>query len=243
MSERIQVVPAATRFRTRTDWLDSRSSFSFGEHYDPDNVGHGALVVSNDDVVATGRGFDDHPHRDAEILTWVLAGSLLHEDSAGHRGITHRGLAQRMTAGRGIVHAERNDAYRLDPDAPLGPVRFVQMWVLPDALGTDPSYDQHEVDLAELRRDWRPVASGSHPDAAVTLGRAGATLWVTVLEPAVARTLPVAPWVHLYVADGAVEVESVGRLTAGDAVRLWGEHPLRVTGVRTAELLVWQLTT
>ena len=241
MSESIQVVRSAARFRTRTDWLYSRSSFSFGDHYDPENVGHGALVVSNDDVVATGRGFDDHPHRDAEIVTWVLSGSLLHEDSAGHRGITHRGLAQRMTAGRGIVHAERNDAYRLDPDAPVEPVRFVQMWVLPDAPGAEPSYGQREVDLAELGRGWRPVASGAHPDAAVTLGRTGATLWVTVLAPGVARTLPVAPWVHLYVAGGEVELESAGRLAAGDAVRLWGEQPLRVTGVQTAELLLWQL--
>ncbi|MBA3529207.1 MAG: pirin family protein, partial [Propionibacteriaceae bacterium] len=99
----IEVRRAGQRFATSTDWLESRHCFSFDDHYDPANVAHGRLIVSNDDLVSTGAGFADHPHRDAEILTWMLSGSLLHEDSNGNRGVTYRGLAARMSAGRGIV--------------------------------------------------------------------------------------------------------------------------------------------
>lgn len=237
----IDVRPGATRFATTTDWLQSRHSFSFGEHYDPDNVRHGALLVSNDETVSSGSGFDDHPHRDAEIVTWVLSGSLVHEDSGGHRGIIHPGLAQRMSAGRGIVHSERNDAYRLDPSAAAEPVHYVQMWLQPDASGTEPSYRQRHLNLSTLSREWVPVASGSHPDAAVPLGSRASTLWVTVLDRGVSRVLPTAPLVHLYVARGSAVVETVGALTAGDSVRIRGDAALRVTGSATAELLVWQL--
>lgn len=245
----VQVRRAGQRFATRTDWLESRHCFSFGEHYDPDNVAHGRLLVSNDDVVTVGAGFGDHPHRDAEIVTWVLSGSLVHEDSFGHRGIVYPGLAQRMSAGRGIVHAERNDAYRIDPNRPAEPVRFVQMWVRPDEAGTEPSYQQRELDLSDLARGWVPVASGGSPDALVTLGAQDATLWVTELAAGVSRNLPDGPYVHLYVARGQVELESQGRLADGDAVnllegdsvRLVAAGPLRVTGRGPlAELLVWE---
>jgi redox-sensitive bicupin YhaK (pirin superfamily) len=237
----IDVHRAADRFLTRTDWLTSRHAFSFGEHYDPDNVGHGSLLVSNDEVVASGRGFDDHPHRDTEIVTWVLSGSLVHEDSAGHRGTVYPGLAQRLTAGAGVVHAERNDAYRLDPTRPAEPVHYVQMWVRPDVSGGAPSYQQREFDLGDLAADWLPVASGSRSDATVSLGSASSTLWATVLGGLGTRVLPAAPFVHLYLARGEVDVEAVGRLATGDSVRLSGEASLRVTGVTDAELLVWEM--
>lgn len=231
---------AVERAATRTGWLSSRHSFSFGEHYDPANVGHGRLMVNNDDVVTAGAGYDDHPHRDAEIVTWVLSGSLVHEDSFGHRGIVYPGLGQRMSAGSGIVHAERNDAFRLDASRPAEPVRFVQMWVRPDEAGTPPSYAQRELDLSDLGRDWVPVASGSHSDAGVTLGARDATFWVTQLADGANRWLPEGPYVHVYIAVGAVELEAQGRLSEGDSVRLAGAGPLRVTGRGAlAEVLVW----
>jgi quercetin 2,3-dioxygenase len=237
----IDVRPGGARFATTTDWLQSRHCFSFGEHYDPDNVRHGALLVSNDEIVSSGSGFDDHPHRDAEIVTWVLSGSLVHQDSGGHRGIVYPGLAQRMSAGRGIIHSERNDAFRLDPERSAAPVHYVQMWLQPDVSGGEPSYSQRELDRSGLFQDWVPVASGSHREATITLGSSTSTLWVTVLEPGVSRVLPTAPFVHLYVAQGRVGVETVGELTAGDSVRVTGDAALRVTGSSTAELLVWQL--
>lgn len=235
---RLQLISADERFRTQTDWVDSFSSFSFGPHYDPDNVAHGRLLVSNHETVRSGTGYDPHPHRDAEIVTWVLSGSLLHEDSDGNSGIVHPGLAQRMSAGSGIVHSERNDAYRIDPTRPEVAVEFVQMWVRPNESGRAPAYQQSEFDPAELRAGFVPIASGEDPDALIALG-ARATFWVAVLGPGSTATVPEAPWVHLYLARGSAELEGGGLLHAGDAVRLVGSDPLRITGVLEAEVLVW----
>src|SRR3954471_8082191 len=113
----IDVRRAGDRFWTRIGWLDSPPPFSFGQHYDPANTHFGLLLVSNDDVVAPGTGFETHPHRDMEIVTWVLDGQLVHQDSTGHNGVIYPGLAQRMSAGSGILHSEKNDAWRLVPDA------------------------------------------------------------------------------------------------------------------------------
>jgi redox-sensitive bicupin YhaK (pirin superfamily) len=241
-AETIEVHRADSRFRTRTDGTDTWHSFSFGEHYDPRNVSFGPLLVHNDDLVRTGGGYSDHRHRDAEILTWVLEGSLVHEDSAENRGLIVPGLAQRMSAGSGIVHAERNDAFRLDPSRPATPVRFVQMWLRPDTPGQPPSYQSHELDLSDLASSWLPVASGHHPDAAVRLDSAASTLWVTRLGPGTSQLLPGGELQHVYLADGEVEVESVGRLAAGDALRLTGGGQLRLTGISDAELLAWEMT-
>jgi redox-sensitive bicupin YhaK (pirin superfamily) len=238
----IQVRRAAERFATQTGWGESRHGFSFGAHYDPENIGHGALMVNNDELVRSGAGFDDHPHADAEIVTWVLSGSLVHTDSSGHSGIVYPGLAQRMSAGSGIVHAERNDAYRIDPSRPEVPVHFIQMWVRPDVSGLPPSYLQRELDLADLPGGWVPVASGSRSAAAISVASTGSTLWVTTLLPGATRLLPAAPLVHLYVADGALHCESVGPLDAGDSVRITGEAALRLTAGDTAsQVLVWEL--
>ena len=147
------------RAATRIDWLDSKHSFSFGGHYDPANTHFGLLLVSNDDVVAPGSGFETHPHRDMEIVTWVLDGALVHQDSTGHNGVIYPGLAQRMSAGRGILHSEKNDAWRVDGRDPhTDPVHFVQMWVLPDEGGIEPGYEQLDIG-AELARGW-PGAGG-----------------------------------------------------------------------------------
>src|SRR4051812_21965033 len=121
----IELRRANDRFATKIDWLDSKHSFSFGGHYDPNETGHGLLLVNNDDRVRAGSGFQTHPHRDMEIVTWVLDGSLEHKDTEGNNGLLYPGLAQRMTAGRGIKHSEINPSATED-------VHFVQMWVVPD---------------------------------------------------------------------------------------------------------------
>src|SRR6478735_2216995 len=109
----IDIRRADDRAATEIAWLDSKHSFSFGGHYEPDNTHHGLLLVNNDDIVKPGTGFDTHPHRDMEIVTWVLQGSLVHQDSTGHSGVIYPGLAQRMSAGTGILHSEKNDSWRL----------------------------------------------------------------------------------------------------------------------------------
>jgi redox-sensitive bicupin YhaK (pirin superfamily) len=236
-----EVRRAQDRFRTKTEGAETYHSFSFGEHYDPRNVFFGRLMVNNDDLVRVGAGYPDHPHRGAEIVTWVLSGSLVHEDSRGNSGLIYPGLAQRMSAGSGIVHAERNDAYRIDPSRPAEPVHFIQMWIRPDEAGAPPSYQQRELALGDLVRDWVPVASGRHPDAVVGLGSAGSTLWANVLPTGTSRRLPDGDLLHVYLARGVVDIETIGRLEAGDSLRVSGSSQLRLTADVEAELLVWQM--
>lgn len=235
----LRIQRAGDRFLTAVEGITTRHAFSFGQHYDPDNVGFGTLLAHNDESLLAGRGFDDHPHRDTEIVTWVLSGSLLHEDSTGEFGVVYPGLVQRLSAGSGVVHAERNDAYRLDPTLPSVPVRFVQSWVRPDQSGLVPAYAQQEISAASLARDWVPAASGGHRDAAVTLGSAASTLWVTRVAPGDVRRLPEAAYVHLFVATGQIEVDEAGVLDEGDALRVRGPVALKIIGRRRSELLVW----
>lgn len=232
----IDVRRAADRFSTRIDWLNSRHSFSFGRHYDPVNTHFGLLLVSNDDVVAPGSGFSTHPHRDMEIVTWVLDGELAHQDSHGHSGLITPGLAQRMSAGSGMLHSEVNGAGDT-------PVHFVQMWVLPDTESAVPSYDQLDI-TAELGRGGLvPVASGRGHDAAISIRQAGAVLWAARLQSGEKVPLPDAPYVHLFVAKGSVALEGAGGLVAGDAARLTAAGGPALTAQEASEVLVWEMTT
>jgi redox-sensitive bicupin YhaK (pirin superfamily) len=240
----IDVRRAADRFATNIGWLDSHHSFSFGRHYDPGNTGHGLLLVNNDDIVTPGSGFETHPHRDMEIVTWVLQGSLVHQDSTGHSGVIYPGLAQRMSAGRGILHSEKNDSWRLQGDQHADPVHFVQMWVLPDEGGIDPGYEQLEVENELLAGGLVPVASGmpQHDGAsAIRIRNRYAALHAARLQPGVTVSLPDAPLGHLFVPRGSVELEGVGRLDAGDAVRFSGDSGRSITGIEPAEILFWEM--
>ncbi len=242
----IDVRRAADRFTTKVDWLDSKHSFSFGSHYDPSNVGHGLLLVNNDDVVRPGTGFDTHPHRDMEIVTWVMRGSLVHQDSTGHAGIIYPGLAQRMSAGTGILHSEKNDSWRLQGNNPHeDPVHFVQMWVVPDESGITPGYEQLEIDDELMRGDLVPVASGmpKHDgNAAIRIRNRYAALYAARLEPGRKVRLPDAPYLHLFVPRGSVDLEGAGALHEGDAVRFTATGGQQVTATgEGAEILVWEM--
>lgn len=243
----LDVRRAADRFTTKAGWLDSKHSFSFGRHYDPRNTGHGLLLVNNDDVVLAGTGFDTHPHQDMEIVTWVMRGSLVHQDSTGHAGVIYPGLAQRMSAGTGILHSEKNDAWRIAPESGEhdDPVHFVQMWVVPDEQGTAPGYEQLEVDDELMRGGLVPVASGMarHADqSAIRIRNRYAALHVARLEPGRTVTLPEAPYVHLFVPRGTVDLEGAGALDEGDAVRFTSTGGNRVTATGAgAEVLVWEM--
>jgi redox-sensitive bicupin YhaK (pirin superfamily) len=229
----VDIRRAADRAATTTSWLNSRHSFSFGDHYDPGNTHHGVLLVSNDDIVAPGGGFDTHPHRDMEIVTWVLDGSLAHRDSAGNAGVIYPGLAQRMSAGSGITHSEKNAS---DTE----PVRFVQMWVQPDVAGIDPSYQQQAVGDDELNGRLAAIASGipGH-DAAISIHNRSAALHAARLQTGDSVTLPVAPYLHLFIARGQVEFGPT-ELNEGDAVRLTASNGV-VAARKPAELLVWEM--
>jgi redox-sensitive bicupin YhaK (pirin superfamily) len=220
-------------FLTETDWLESRHSFSFGPHYDPANTHHGLLLVSNDDVIHPGRGFSTHPHRDMEIVTWVLEGELEHKDSEGHRGIIYPGLAQRMSAGSGIWHSEMNPS----KDAP---VRLVQMWVVPDEENLKPGYQQLDIGAELAKGGLVPIASGRGHDAAISIRQKGAVLWGGRLKGGETVRVPDARHAHVYVAKGRAELEGAGPLAEGDAARLVAAGaPALTAGAAGAEILIW----
>jgi redox-sensitive bicupin YhaK (pirin superfamily) len=244
VSPLVDVRRASERFATRIDWLDSKHSFSFSHHYDPANTHHGLLLVNNDDIVKPGTGFETHPHRDMEIVTWVLRGSLVHQDSTGHSGVIYPGLAQRMSAGTGILHSEKNDSWRLGGERHTEPVHFVQMWVVPDESRITPGYEQLEIDHELLSGDLLPVASGmdKHDGAsAIRIKNRYAALHAARLQPGQSVQLPEAPFLHLFVPRGAADLEGAGPLGTGDAVRFTAAGGQRVTATEPAEILVWEM--
>lgn len=242
MSDSVYVYRSADRPETRSDDVVSRHSFSFGRHYDPHNISFGVLVASNDDLVEPGSGYPTHPHRDVEIVTWVLDGALCHHDSTGAGGVITPGLAQRMSAGSGVLHEEKN-ASDVSKDGPRQ-LRFVQMWISPDTSGGDPSYAQESV-LDDLEAGGLvTVASGMSRDdgkAAVPIGQSRAAMRVARLGRERSVVMPSAPFVHAYVARGSADIEEVGMLYEGDAVRLTDEGGRRISASTDAEVLIWEM--
>ena len=233
MTTTIDIRPADERFATKIDWLDSKHSFSFGPHFDPANTGHGLLLVSNDDIVRGGTGFDTHPHRDMEIVTWVLSGELEHKDSERNRGIIYPGLAQRMSAGTGIWHSEINASADTD-------VHFVQMWVPPDTESIDPGYQQLDINDELAKGGLVPIASGKGHDAAISIRQRDAVLWGGRLHAGESVTIPDDRHVHVFVPIGSAELEHAGGIGTGDAVRLTDAGALELTaGAEGAEVLIW----
>lgn len=237
MSGSIDVRKAGERFHTVLDWLDSWHSFSFSGHYDPANTHHGLLLVNNDDRVAPASGFPDHPHRDMEIITWVLDGELQHRDDTGGEGVIAPGLAQRMRAGTGIVHSEMN------PSA-TSPVHLVQMWVPPGRRGLQPEYEQLDVNDALGGGRLLPVAAGpgGAPDAVLAIDTPATTFWVGRLRAGDRVQVPDAPFAHVFVALGSADLQGAGHLGAGDAARLTAAGNVELTaGDGGAEVLIWEM--
>ncbi|KQZ76043.1 pirin family protein [Nocardioides sp. Root151] len=223
----MEIHRAGARFVTDADGRVTRHSLSFGSHYDPDNLRFGLLVCHNDDLVQPGGGYPDHPHRDLEIVTWVLDGALRHADSSGTSGVIEPGRVQVMSAGDGVVHSET-------VDVASGPTRFIQTWVLPDETGGPTRYDSAPV---EPEAAWQPVVSGSRPDAITRIGASGATLYAARLAPGERVDLPDAPLGHLFVTTGSATLDDVA-LGEADAVRLRDEGGT-VTATAPTELLLW----
>ncbi|MEE6267949.1 pirin family protein [Streptomyces diastatochromogenes] len=246
MASTLDVRRADERFHTQAGWLDSHHSFSFSHHWNPDNTHFGLLLVSNDDVVAPGTGFDTHPHRDMEIVTWVLDGSLVHQDSEGHNGVIYPGLAQRMSAGTGILHSEKNDSWTLTgkPEHE-DPVHFLQMWVIPDEAGIRPGYEQLDINDELARGGWSTLASGmsQHTDQrAIGIRQKHAALHVSRMRSGETLQIATAPFAHLFVARGSVELEGGGPLATGDAARITRAEGQRITAVPDgAEVLMWEM--
>jgi redox-sensitive bicupin YhaK (pirin superfamily) len=213
-------------------WLQTYHSFSFAGYHDPKNTNWGALRVFNDDVVAPGTGFGTHPHRDMEILTYVLEGELEHRDSMGNVGVVRPGGVQYVSAGTGIAHSEYNHS-------PDHPVRLVQMWVLPRAQGLQPQYGQVDYGIDERRGRWLPIASGQAGVEAKIAIWQDATAYVARLEDqALPYALADGRYAYLFVADGTVDVDGT-QLGRGDALRLQGPRAFNVRG--SGELVLWDV--
>lgn len=248
MRASIDIRRSRSRHLARTNWLRSLNSFSFGAHSDSDNTHFGLLLVSNEDTVKPGSGFDTHPHRDMEIVTWVLEGALVHKDSTGHNGIIYPGLAQRMTAGSGILHSEKNDSWTLTGDQEhANPVHFIQMWVLPDTANVTPGYEQLDINAPLDQGGWVTLASGmpKHSGArAISIRQKHAALHVARLRPAETVQAATAPFVHVFVAEGSIFLEGSGALAQGDAARITGSEGQRISaGADGAEVLMWEMDT
>jgi hypothetical protein len=219
----IDVRGASDRFVTREHGRVTAHSFSFGEHYDAENVAFGPLTAHNEDRLEPGTGYPEHQHSDLEIVTVVLEGALRHTDSEGHTGVLVPGQVARTSAGSGVSHTEEAD--------PEVATRFVQAWLRPDEPGGDPSYA-----VAQVGRPW-DLAEVVGPDGLVGIGTSGARLlWATPSPGAV--TLPEAPLLHVFVADGTAALGE-RELGAGDAARLTDEGGRQLVIESPAVLLVW----
>lgn len=225
---------AEERGRTVLDWLDSYHSFSFGHYRDPAFDRFGPLRVLNDDRIAPGGGFGEHPHHDAEIITWVLAGALRHRDSLGHEGVIGPGEVQAMSAGRGIRHSEFNDS----PDQP---VHLLQIWLLPDRPGHEPRYSQQPIAAARRHNRWALIASPDGREGSLAIHQ-DALIHTTHLEDGCALRYdpPAGRRTYLHVARGAATINDT-RLSAGDALRLTDAVTLHITADGGAELLLFDL--
>ena len=223
-------------------WLQTSHSFSFADYHDPRYVNWGALRVFNDDRVAPGEGFPTHPHRDMEIVTYVLSGQLEHKDSIGNHGVVGPGGVQYMSAGSGVRHSEFNHSTS-------EPLHFLQMWVLPGVLGGAPSYGQIDFEVDQRRNKWLTVASGHASIGAPVALTQDATLMVSRVEGAELRhTFEPGRLGFLFVADGEIDVRAFDdrnvqvattELKAGDAVRI--ANVTRVALLGTGEAVLWDV--
>lgn len=230
----MQIRRAADRGHANHGWLDTNHTFSFADYYDPEHMGFRVLRVINEDKVAPGRGFGTHGHRDMEIISYVLSGELGHKDSTGTSSVIRPGEVQRMSAGTGVMHSEMNASKSQ-------PVHFMQIWIIPDKQGHKPGYEQKAFSAEERTGKLRVVASPDGRDGSITIHQ-NATLSTTLLAPGnkVTHTLAPKRYAWIQVARGAVEVNGE-KLDTSDGVAIAGEGPITITGVKDAEVLVFDL--
>jgi len=225
---------SSQRGRTKIDWLDSRHTFSFGDYYDPSAMGFSVLRVINEDRVVGGGGFPTHPHRDMEIVTWVLEGALEHRDSLGNGSVIRPGDAQRMSAGRGIRHSEFNASKDTS-------VHFLQIWLLPVAAGIDPGYEQRNFPESTRRGRLRLVVSADGADSSIKIHQ-DARMYDGILEAGEGAVHTLAPLRrgYLQVARGNVQANGVS-LGAGDGAAIENETRLDLKAKSDSEVVLLDL--
>jgi redox-sensitive bicupin YhaK (pirin superfamily) len=230
----MQIIKAKDRFHLESDWLSAYWLFSFDRYYDPANLNFGPLRVFNHDTVAGGGGFPTHPHREMEIVTYVLDGELAHKDSTGGRGLIHAGEVQRMTAGTGVAHSELNPSE-------TKPVRLLQMWVLPERPGLTPSYEQRQFTAAERAGKLLPIVSGQDMPETLKIHQ-DATFYVAQLKAGetVSHTMQPGRRAFLYVIEGGLTLNGES-LEMGDQARLTALEQLAIAATQASEIILIDL--
>jgi hypothetical protein len=215
-------------------WLNSWHTFSFADYYDPDYMGFGSLRVINDDRVQPGMGFGAHPHRDMEIISYVLEGALEHKDSMGNGSVIRPGEVQRLSAGTGITHSEFNPSTS-------EPVHFLQIWILPGQMGLSPEYEQKLFPDEEKRGTLRLIASSDGRDASVTIHQ-DASVYAALLESGEGIVHAILPDRHIWVqvARGKIGLNGY-TLEQGDGAAVTEEDRLEIAGLENAEILLFDL--
>ena len=230
----ITVRKAQERGHFNFGWLDTYHTFSFGDYYDPRFMGFRDLRVINEDCIAPGRGFPTHPHRNMEIITYVMEGGLEHRDSMGNGSVIRPGEVQRMSAGRGITHSEFNHSKKETG-------HFLQIWIIPNEMDIRPSYEQKMYEAEEKQGKFRLIASPDGRDGSVTIHQ-DAKLYKTLLNPEQEVTHRLDPnrygWVQ--VARGSVEVNGQ-TLGQSDGAAISQESTLKIVGLEPAEVLLFDL--
>jgi quercetin 2,3-dioxygenase len=230
----ITLRPAGERGHARLDWLDSYHSFSFANYYDPRFMGVSNLRVINDDLIAPAGGFPMHGHKDMEIVTYVLEGSLAHRDSMGNGSAIVAGDVQYMSAGTGVKHSEYN-ASRSEP------VRLLQIWLLPNRLGVQPSYAQRQWPVDEKRGRLALIVSPDGREGSIAT-RQDALLYASLLKTGemVALALEAGRTAYVQIARGRAEVNGIA-MEEGDGASLTDEESVRIAGIDEAEILLFDL--
>ena len=230
----ITLRPSRERGHAQHGWLDSHHTFSFSDYHDPKHMGFRALRVINEDRVSPGSGFGTHPHRDMEIITYVLDGALEHKDSMGSGSVIRPGDVQRMTAGTGVTHSEFNHSK-------TAPVHFLQIWIVPERARLAPSYEEKQFPVADRANRLRLVASPDGRDGAVTVHQ-DVALYAGVLDAGASVTHTLAPGRHAWVqiARGAVDLGGK-HLATGDGAALSDEPSVTLTAGEPSEILLFDL--
>ena len=230
----INLRPSQDRGHTKLSWLESRHTFSFGEYHDRKFQGFQQLRVINEDQVQPGKGFETHTHRDMEIISYVLEGTLAHKDSVGTSSLIRAGEVQRMSAGTGIRHSEYNPSKTLR-------VHFLQIWILPDRRGLEPSYEQRAFLRDEKHGRWRLVASKDGRDGAVTVHQ-DMEMYITLLDPGEKLNYRLQTDRHAWVQVTRGEVVLNGnRLVQGDGAAVSQEEILETSTMTQAEVLLFDM--
>ncbi|HZZ27880.1 MAG TPA: pirin family protein [Pirellulales bacterium] len=226
---------ADQRGQTKIDWLDSRHSFSFGDYYDPQQMGFGPLRVINEDFVQPGMGFGMHPHRDMEIITYIVSGALEHKDSLGTGSVIRPGDVQRMTAGAGIRHSEFNPSHKES-------VHLLQIWILPQRQGLQPCYEQKTIAESERTNRLRLIASPEGRDGSVTIHQQ-ADVYAALLQAGqkTEHELKLGRLAWLQVVRGSVTLNGMD-LKPGDGAAVENEQRLEIVAQDAAELLLFDLS-